>query len=66
MGSYGFDAVTPYAARLEQAVHQSQEEQAILSAAAELIDICRRVRPGLPLEEAPAVTETSRLPLPLP
>ena len=47
-GSYGFAAITPYAARLESAAKEGQEEEEILASLGELLDICRRVRAGLP------------------
>jgi HPt (histidine-containing phosphotransfer) domain-containing protein len=45
-GSYGFHAITPYAARLEAAARDGRQEEPILSALAELLDLCRRVRCG--------------------
>ena len=47
-GSYGFDGITPYAARLESAAMKGLPEAEILAAADELLDLCRRLRAGLP------------------
>ncbi|MCY2992918.1 MAG: response regulator [Planctomycetota bacterium] len=46
-GTYGFGAVTPYAAQLEAAVRESQSEERILSAVDELVSLCRRLRAGI-------------------
>ncbi|MCY2991538.1 MAG: ATP-binding protein [Planctomycetota bacterium] len=45
-GSYGFDAITPSAVQLEAAVREAQSEERILSSAAELVSLCRRMRAG--------------------
>ena len=47
-GCYGFDEITPYAARLEAAAREAQQEEQIFSALDELITLCRRVRSGKP------------------
>jgi len=47
-GSYGFDEITPCAARLEAAAREARQERQILSALDELLSICRRVRSGKP------------------
>ena len=47
-GSYGFDPITPYAARVEQAAKKRHQEEQILLALADLLDLCRRVRAGVP------------------
>jgi len=47
-GSYGFGAITPYAARLENAARNGGPEDEILSALNELLNLCRHVRPGVP------------------
>jgi len=47
-GSYGFPAITPYAARLENAAKIGGQEEEILSALDELLDLCRRLRSGVP------------------
>jgi DNA-binding NarL/FixJ family response regulator/HPt (histidine-containing phosphotransfer) domain-containing protein len=46
-GSYGFDALTPYARDLEYAARDSGQAETILRALGELSDICRRVRAGV-------------------
>ena len=50
-GCYGFDAITPCAARLEAAAREAQQEEQILSALDELLSLCRRVRSGKPQAE---------------
>jgi HPt (histidine-containing phosphotransfer) domain-containing protein len=50
-GSYGFGAITPYAARLEAVLKEGCEEEAILLSLNELLDLCRRVRCGVPQTE---------------
>ena len=47
-GSYGFQPITPVAARLEQAVKDGQPESEIRRLTEELIAMCRRVRTGSP------------------
>lgn len=47
-GSYGFHAVTPCALRLETAAKECGQEEGILQALEELLDLCRRLRCGLP------------------
>ena len=47
-GSYGFDEITPCAARLEAAAREPRSEEEILSALDELLNLCRRIRPGRP------------------
>jgi CheY-like chemotaxis protein/HPt (histidine-containing phosphotransfer) domain-containing protein len=47
-GSYGFDEITPYAARLEDAASEALDEEKILSALSELLRICRSIRSGTP------------------
>jgi HPt (histidine-containing phosphotransfer) domain-containing protein len=47
-GSYGFEVITPCAQRLESAAKAAQEEDKILAALNELLDLCRRVRAGAP------------------
>jgi HPt (histidine-containing phosphotransfer) domain-containing protein len=51
-GSYGFEPVSPAAARLEAAVQCECPEAQIRAALDELIGMCRRMRAGLP-ESAP-------------
>ncbi len=48
-GSYGFAEVTPFAARLENALRESQPEEIILMQLNDLLDICSRLRSGLPV-----------------
>ena len=47
-GCYGFDEITPSAARLEAVTREAQQEEQILSALDELLSLCRRVRSGKP------------------
>ncbi len=55
-GSYGFHSLTPLAARLEHAAKDGRQEEEILASLNELLDLCRRVRPGVPpAEEDPAI-----------
>jgi HPt (histidine-containing phosphotransfer) domain-containing protein len=46
-GGYGFDQITPYAARLETAAQDAEQEEEILSALDELLALCRSVRAGV-------------------
>jgi len=45
-GTYGFDQFTPVAQRLETQVRQGLSETDILQSVEDLIDLCRRARPG--------------------
>jgi signal transduction histidine kinase/DNA-binding response OmpR family regulator len=47
-GSYGFGEITTYAARLETAAMEAQQEQQTLRTLDELVSLCRRVRSGNP------------------
>jgi histidine phosphotransfer protein HptB len=47
-GSYGFDTVSPVAAKLESAIRDSEPEERIRAAVSELVGICGRMRSGLP------------------
>jgi histidine phosphotransfer protein HptB len=47
-GSYGFKVITPCAARLESVAKDGRQEEAILAALDELLDLCRRMRSGVP------------------
>lgn len=47
-GGYGFDAITPEAARLERAVQEHRPEDQVLAALEELVRLCRHLRPGTP------------------
>lgn len=48
-GSYGFDVITPFAARLEHAARDGCQEEEVLLALDELLGVCRRVRAGAPV-----------------
>ncbi len=43
-GSYGFEAITPLAARLEVAIREAHPEDAIRRAVESLVSACRRAR----------------------
>ena len=47
-GSYGFDQITPYAARLERSVRNGLPMNEIRSAHEDLCEACARVRVGCP------------------
>ena len=47
-GSYGFDAITSPAARLEHAAGEGCQEEDTLLALEELLSLCRRLRAGTP------------------
>lgn len=47
-GSYGFNQATPYAARLENAARENLPEEELLLALNELLDLCSRMRAGVP------------------
>jgi len=47
-GSYGFDTISPRAARLEDAVCASEPEEQIRQAVDELTILCNRIRGGTP------------------
>ena len=49
-GSYGFDQATPYAARLEKAARENVPDEELLLALNELLELCTRMRAGVPLE----------------
>jgi PAS domain S-box-containing protein len=62
-GSYGFDVLSPCAARLERAAKDAQCEHEILAALDDLVELCRRVRAGGPqLEHEPSVHSRSQCP----
>ncbi|MBX7168404.1 MAG: Hpt domain-containing protein [Pirellulales bacterium] len=46
-GSYGFNQLTPFAARLEGTVKEHKPETEIQSALSELTELCRRIRTGV-------------------
>lgn len=48
-GSYGFDQLTPFAARLELILREKGPASEIREAVDDLTELCRRVRPGQPL-----------------
>ena len=47
-GSYGFDQITPYAARLEEALREDFPESRIREAVDVLAATCNRIRVGTP------------------
>ena len=47
-GSYGFDAITPYAGKLEAAVGHREPESQIRTLVEDLVDLCNRARSGTP------------------
>lgn len=47
-GSYGFEPITPAAARVEDAIRQSAPEDEIRQMVEELIALCNSARPGTP------------------
>jgi histidine phosphotransfer protein HptB len=47
-GSYGFDLISPAAARLESAIRDAEPLEQIQSAVEELVELCSRVRSGAP------------------
>jgi histidine phosphotransfer protein HptB len=59
-GSYGFDEITPYAARLEAFALEARQEDQILSSLDDLRCLCLRVRSGMPqADKATADTTVS-------
>jgi HPt (histidine-containing phosphotransfer) domain-containing protein len=62
-GSYGFNAITPYAARLESALKDGREEDEILLSLNELLALCRGVRSGVsPTEDDLGQNTESEIP----
>ena len=62
-GSYGFNVITPSAARLESATKDGRQEEEILAALDELLDLCRRMRSGAPpTEDEPCSSMRSEFP----
>jgi HPt (histidine-containing phosphotransfer) domain-containing protein len=49
-GSYGFMPITPAAAKLETLVRSQQDEDEILVALNELVDLCQSIRSGVPTQ----------------
>jgi HPt (histidine-containing phosphotransfer) domain-containing protein len=47
-GSYGFDAVSPCAGKLEGTIRDGEPEEQIRAAVDELVDLCKRIRGGQP------------------
>jgi HPt (histidine-containing phosphotransfer) domain-containing protein len=47
-GSYGFPAISPLAAKVEDDVRNGQPEEAIRAAVDDLLGLCDRVRAGAP------------------
>ena len=48
-GSYGFDQLSPYAARLEATLLDGETEESIRESLDALVDICSRARSGAPI-----------------
>ena len=47
-GSYGFDAISPCAGKVEAALRDGEPEEHIRKAVERLIDLCNRTRCGVP------------------
>lgn len=47
-GSYGFDMISPYAGKVEAAIRKGEPEQQIRENVDELVDLCNRIRCGMP------------------
>jgi HPt (histidine-containing phosphotransfer) domain-containing protein len=47
-GSYGFDQITPFAAKLEKTVRDGEPQASIREALEGLVEACGRVRAGAP------------------
>jgi histidine phosphotransfer protein HptB len=47
-GSYGFDAISPCAGKVEAALRDGEPEQQIRAMVEELVELCNRTRGGLP------------------
>lgn len=52
-GSYGFDQLTPFAARLETTLRNGEPAAAVRAALDELVEACGRVRAGRPQANSP-------------
>ena len=48
-GSYGFDAISPSAANLEDALRSGKPEAEILKATESLVALCQRATSGIPV-----------------
>jgi CheY-like chemotaxis protein/HPt (histidine-containing phosphotransfer) domain-containing protein len=55
-GSYGFEAITPYAARLEIAARDGRQEDEILLSLDELLGLCRAMQAGVPQSNEGSLT----------
>jgi HPt (histidine-containing phosphotransfer) domain-containing protein len=51
-GSYGFAAISPAAAQLEDAIRRQLPEETIHQAVDRLVDFCRQARGGTPAKES--------------
>jgi HPt (histidine-containing phosphotransfer) domain-containing protein len=51
-GSYGFPAISPAAAQLEDAICRQLPEEAIRQAVEQVVDLCRQARGGTPPRES--------------
>jgi histidine phosphotransfer protein HptB len=47
-GSYGFEAISPCAGRVESAIRDGEPEEQIREAVLALVDLCGQVRSGVP------------------
>jgi HPt (histidine-containing phosphotransfer) domain-containing protein len=48
-GSYGFDAITPVASKLELQINHGVEPKVVTETVQELISLCQRATAGIPL-----------------
>jgi HPt (histidine-containing phosphotransfer) domain-containing protein len=49
-GSYGFDAITPVASRLEHQINHGVDPRVIAETVQELVSLCQRASAGVPAE----------------
>ena len=49
-GSYGFDAISPMAGKVESAVRDGEPEERIRATVTELVALCQLARGGLPTQ----------------
>jgi histidine phosphotransfer protein HptB len=47
-GSYGFDSISPAAARVESAIRDGEDEERLHETVQDLVSLCQCVRPGVP------------------
>jgi HPt (histidine-containing phosphotransfer) domain-containing protein len=47
-GSYGFDIISPSAAKVEAAIRDGESEQRLRETVDALVDLCKRARCGMP------------------